>query len=108
MLAVLIALSVLSQHGQTVDAPDMGGHHVMMPMADAIAAVGQEHGTSHRASGHGMSGACTIVCFGTPTPWLAAAQMAPITTEHPLKWRFMAAVHEGRLIGPGYRPPKSI
>lgn len=108
LLVVLFALGGVMQHGQNAAAVEMTGQHVMSSMAVSVVADTHEHGKSKPITGHQRSEACAIVCLGTPTPSFAAAEIAPGEVEQSLRWRLMAVRHEGRLIGPGLRPPRSI
>lgn len=94
------------QHGQK--APAAEGHHVTAPMAGADHAGAHQAGKAHQAPGQQLSDACVIACLGTPVPWLTAGLIAPAETGQPVKWRLTATTHEGRLTGPGIRPPISI
>lgn len=94
------------QHGRK--APAAEGHHVTTPMADADHPGAHQAGKSHQAPGQQLSDACVIACLGTPVPWPAAGLIAPAETGQPVTWRLTATTHEGRLTGPGFRPPISI
>ena len=108
LLVVLLVLAGATQHGQSAGPAGLPTDHVVASISHPGDTAGHEHGYSGEPSRHDMTDACAIVCVGTPTPWLAAAQLAPVETEHSLKWHSIAVTREGRLVSPGYRPPKSI
>ncbi|NHF74422.1 hypothetical protein G7044_14965 [Paracoccus sp. 12-3] len=95
------------QHGQSDGATEVSGKHAVASMADS-AVAGVHHDLSGPNPRQDMSDACVIVCLGTPAPWTAGMQIVQVETERSLKWRLVAVTHEGRRVGPGYRPPKSI
>ena len=108
LLIVLIASGWMMRHDHTPAAVSMTGHHLVAATAGMTGPAAQEQGKALHASATGMSDACAIICLGMPIPGAAATQFAPADTERSLKRQFAAATHEGRLVGPGYRPPKSI
>ena len=108
LLVVLLVLAGVTQHGQSAGTAGLSADHVVASISHPGDKGGHEHGSPGETSRHDMTDACAIVCVGTSTPWLAAAQLAPVETEHSLKWHSISETREGLLVGPGYRPPKSI
>ncbi|MFD1881291.1 hypothetical protein [Paracoccus pacificus] len=108
MLILLIASGGMMQHGRKAQAADIPGNHVMAAMTDPGMLAPADHHNPQQKRRAVMPDACVIICLGTPTPWAAAAQLAPVETERSLRWRFTAVTLEGRFVGPGYRPPKSV
>ncbi len=108
LLVVLLVFAGVTQHGQSAGTAGLSADHVVASINHPGDTGGHEHGSSGETSWHDMTDACAIVCVGTSTPWLAAAQLAPVETEHSLKWHSISETREGLLVGPGYRPPKSI
>ncbi|WP_374634128.1 hypothetical protein [Paracoccus sp. (in: a-proteobacteria)] len=108
LLLCLLAFGAMMQHGQSASAADMPGHYITAAMSDAAHSVAQPDGPKHHALTGGISDACAIMCLGTPSPWGASAQFAPFDTSTSLKRQFKAAKQQGRCVGPGYRPPRSI
>lgn len=108
LLIFLIAAGGMMQHGQTAEAGNMPDMHIVVSMTKAVNPDAQDDRTAHQSPSTGMSDLCAIICLGTPTHWLTAAPFAPVETERSLKRQFAAVTHEGRLVGPGYRPPRSI
>lgn len=108
LLIVLIASGGMMQHGQASEATSMPGHDMVLTVAKMTNPAAQEPGRVQHAPSGGLSDACAIICLGMPIPGAVAAQFAPVETERSLKRQFATVTHEGRLVGPGYRPPKSI
>lgn len=108
LLVVLLVFAGVTQHGQSAGTAGLPTDHVVASISHPGDKGGHEHGSPGETSRHDMTDACAIVCVGTSTPWLAAAQLAPVETEHSLKWHSISETREGLLVGPGYRPPKSI
>ncbi len=108
MLVILLALGSVIQHGQMAVASETPGHRMVASAPMTVAPDAHDHHKSHHAPESGMSDACAIICLGTPAPWIAGTQTAPVEIGRSLKLHFTALTHEGRLVGPGYRPPKSI
>lgn len=108
LLVVLLVFAGVTQHGQSAGTAGLSADHVVASISHPGDKGGHEHGSAGETSRHDMTDACAIVCVGTSTPWLAAAQLAPVETEHSLKWHSISETREGLLVGPGYRPPKSI
>jgi hypothetical protein len=108
LLVVLLVFAGVTQHGQSAGTAGLSADHVVASISHPGDKGGHEHGSPGETSRHDMTDACAIVCVGTSTPWLAAAQLAPVETEHSLKWHSISETREGLLVGPGYRPPKSI
>ena len=108
LLVVLLVFAGVTQHGQSAGTAGLSADPVVATISHPGDLGGHEHGSPGETSRHDMTDACAIVCVGTSTPWLAAAQLAPVETEHSLKWHSISETREGLLVGPGYRPPKSI
>ena len=108
LLVVLLVFAGVTQHGQSAGTAGLSADHVVASISHPGDKGGHEHGSPGETSRHDMTDACAIVCVGTSTPWLDAAQLAPVETEHSLKWHSISETREGLLVGPGYRPPKSI
>ena len=108
LLVVLLVFAGVTQHGQSAGTAGLSADRVVASISHPGDKGGHEHGSPGETSRHDMTDACAIVCVGTSTPWLAAAQLAPVETEHSLKWHSISETREGLLVGPGYRPPKSI
>ena len=108
LLVVLLVFAGVTQHGRSAGTAGLSADHVVASISHPGDKGGHEHGSPGETSRHDMTDACAIVCVGTSTPWLAAAQLAPVETEHSLKWHSISETREGLLVGPGYRPPKSI
>lgn len=108
VLIFLIASGGMMQHGQAAERSDMPGLHIAVSTAEVPCLDMQERRRTQQAPASDMSDPCAIICLGTPMNWLTSTQFAPVETERSLKRRFAAVAHEGRLVDPGYRPPKSI
>lgn len=108
LLVVLVAFGGLIQHGEMAVSADVPVHHMWDMSIEKIAGDTPNHGKPYQAPEADMTDACAIVCLGTATLWNAAMQSAPIMSEHSLEWPFTDALHEGRGVGPGLRPPKFI
>ncbi|TBN38610.1 hypothetical protein EYE42_11930 [Paracoccus subflavus] len=108
MLVILLASVGAMHHGKMAVASETPSHQIVASAPAMAACDSGECHKPHHAPESGMSDACAIVCLGTPAPWIAGAQTAPVQIGRSLKRHFTALTYEGRLVGPGYRPPKSI
>ncbi|AUH65307.1 hypothetical protein [Paracoccus zhejiangensis] len=108
LLVGLFALGVMMQHGQSVRAADMPVHDIAALMAAAANDAAWPDDPSYRASAAGMSDGCPNTCTVAPLPWDIALQVSPMDSATTMKRQFRTARQEGRLVSPGYRPPRPV
>lgn len=111
MLILIVALGGVIQHGRTALKAQMPSQNLVVAAsvsedAETAASSWVQDLPDAGLSDPGLSDGCLTLCLGIPALWSAAAQIAPDQSGSLLRWPLTAARGKGRLVAPGYQPPR--